>query len=206
MNPRPEPQLRRGLLLARPGQPTPVDPRRGNEWSYIFWVVVGRRAPTLTFRYGENFAVRGCALQISDRQKTRQDWARNGTCGGPRQSDSALRHRRMSWNYRSMHAPLPKRFRADLVDRSIGRNQRNHGGQRALLARCRSLTSFELRRENVSSGQSARRISSISSSSAISQSNGWQWPPKPTPVPQLILQSCRPVTKGSPLASLVDRA
>jgi hypothetical protein len=84
---------------------------------------------------------------------------------------------------------------------SIGRNQRNHGGQRALLARCRSLTSFELTRENVSSGQSARRISSISSSSAISQSNGWQWPLKPTPVPQSILQSCHPVTKGSPLVS-----
>ena len=60
-------------------------------------------------------------------------------------------------------------------------------GHRALFARCRSLTSFELRLEHVSSDQNARRISSISNSFAISQSNGWHWPPKPTPVSLLIL-------------------
>ena len=46
---------------------------RGNERAYIFWSIVGRRAPPLAFPYGENLAVRGCAPQIGDCQKIRQD-------------------------------------------------------------------------------------------------------------------------------------
>jgi hypothetical protein len=36
-------------------------------------VNVGRRAPPLAFRYGEKFAVRGCAPQIGDCQKKGHD-------------------------------------------------------------------------------------------------------------------------------------
>jgi hypothetical protein len=31
--------------------------RKGNERAYIFWSIVGRRAPPLAFRYAENFAI-----------------------------------------------------------------------------------------------------------------------------------------------------
>jgi hypothetical protein len=44
---------------------------RGNERAYIFWSIVGERAPSLAFRYGENFAVHAGTSQISNCQKIR---------------------------------------------------------------------------------------------------------------------------------------
>ena len=41
--------------------------------AYTFWSIVGRRAPPLAFRHGENFAVHAGVRQISKCEKIRQD-------------------------------------------------------------------------------------------------------------------------------------